>query len=290
MRGTAAVLVMAGWPLAGATAPPDWHEFDYAVSAAIGPGDERVALLLRAQIDGRKCWLQLDTGAPDAVLWHGPASDAKAPATAVQVRIGDLEKTVQAPAAVLAQVRQGECAVGSVGNGFFEHGTLALDFPGSRYAFVPGATLGSDRMAQPMRYLRGPAGGGYPLLPALLFDGTPGHLLFDTGSARFGVVAPTLAQWTVLSGGRALADTAAVRSYAVSNAMDAAPLRCHDTTVGGTIALAGQRLAPGIVSYCEGKELRLAVPLAGVLGLRALAGHRITLDYVSQRWKLEKAD
>lgn len=289
MRGIGAVLVMAALPLASTAAAPNWHEFDYAVSAAIGPGDERVALLLRALVDGRQCWLQLDTGAPDAVLWHGLAGDAKAPA-AVQVRIGDLERTVQAPAAVLAQVRQGECAVGSVGNGFFEHGTLSLDFAGSRYAFVPGATLGSDKTARPMRYLQGAAGGGYPLLPALLFDGTRGDLLLDTGSARFGVVATTPAQWRALSGGRALSDTATVRSYAVNNAMDAAPLRCYDTTVEGTITLAGQRLSPGLVSYCEGKELRLPVPLAGVLGLRALAGHRITLDYVSQRWKLEKAD
>lgn len=290
MRGLGAALLMAGLPWAAGAAAPAWHEFDYAVSAAIGPGDERVALLLRTSIDGHKCWLQLDTGAPGDVLWHGPGAGSGAPAASARLTIGDIERPVQVPAATLASLRQGECAVGSVGNGFFDGGTLALDFAASRFAFTPGAALAADKTALPMRYRQGGGADSYPLLPVTLFDGTPGHLLLDTGSARFGVVATTPAQWHALTGGRALADTAKVRSYAVSNAMDAAPLRCYDTTVEGSIVLAGQRLAPGLVSYCEGKPLRLPVPLAGVLGLRALAGHRVTLDYVSQRWKLEKVD
>lgn len=287
MRSICAALVMAGVPLAAVGAPAQWHDFDYAVSAAIGPGDERVALLLRARIDGRKCWLQLDTGVPDEVLWHGLA--APGPDTDVRLTIGDIEKAVRIPTASIAQLQQGECVVGTVGNRFFERGTLSLDFGASRFAFTPGAMLAADKAAQPMSYRPDSPDGRYPLLPVTLFDGTRGHLLLDTGSARFGVVATSLAQWGVLTGGRALSDTATVRSYDVSNAMDPAPLRCHETRIDGTIALGGRKLAPGLVSYCEGKELRLPVPLAGVLGLRALAGHRITLDYVSQRWKLESS-
>lgn len=285
--------LMAILPLAAAAAPPEptWHEFDYAISSAPGTSEERVALLLRAAIDGRKCWLQLDTGAPGAVLWNGHETGAAREAASVVIRIGDIEKTVVADTAQLAALRQGDCGVaGSVGNAFFEHGTLSLDFAGSRFAFTPTTTLASDHAAQPMRYLKSAQHDGHPLLPARLFDGSPGDLLLDTGAARFGLVATSLAQWHQLTGGLPLTDVAAVRSFAINNAIDTAPLRCRETTVTAAITMAGRKLAPGLVAYCEGKEFRLDAPLSGILGLRALARYRITLDYVSQRWTLAPSD
>lgn len=282
-------LLMGIQPPAAAAAPPQptWYEFDYAISGALGTSEERVALLLRAVIDGRKCWLQLDTGAPGAVLWNGRATEAARKAASVAIRIGEIEKTVVADTAQLALLRQGECgAAGSVGNAFFEHGTLSLDFAGSRFAFTPGSALAGDRAARTMRYLKGAQHGGHPLLPARLFDGSTGDLLLDTGSARFGLVATSLAQWRQLTGGLSLTDGAAVRSFDINNAIDAVPSRCHETTVKAAIMIGDHELAPDLVSYCEGKEFRLAAPLSGILGLRALARYQITLDYVSQRWTL----
>lgn len=284
------VFVMALLPLTSLAAEPVWHEFDFAVGAAIGPEDERLALLLRAWINGRQCWMQLDTGAPLAVIWHNALpvnASNETLSNKIIVKIGDIEKTIAADAATLDRLREGACPIGSVGNGFFEHGTLSMDFRSSRFAFTPGATLDTDIAAEPMHFLKNAQGGGYPLLHAVMFNGVLGELLFDTGSARFGVAANSLEQWQALTGVLPL-DAPVVRSYPINNVMDAAPLRCFETNVSDSITLAGQQLKPGIVSYCQ-KNFSLPVPLAGILGLRALVEHRVTLDYISGRWKLEHA-
>jgi hypothetical protein len=270
-----------------------WHEFDYVTSSRFGP-DERLAVLLRADIDGKRCWLQLDTGAPHVVLWHQrpPAGTAPAPVS-VTITAGDVRHTVSADAANVAALATEPCMAGTVGNAFFEHGTLALDFAAGRYAFVPGAALRGVADAQPMLYLRSNGPGGHPLLPVTLADGGSGRMLVDTGAARFGIAATSAAHWRDLTGGVPLQDSGNesgnVHSFVANNAMDAAPLRCYETAYAGGIRVGGETVEPGIVSYCEGKDLMLAEPLLGVIGLRPLLGHQLTLDYVAQRWLLKRS-
>jgi hypothetical protein len=105
---TRSALLMTGSPWTAGAAVLDWHEFDYAVSAAIEPGDERVALLLRESIDGRKCWLQLDTGVPGDVLWHGPAADETA--ASARLAVGDIARV-----ACVVLRREGTALAGTAG-------------------------------------------------------------------------------------------------------------------------------------------------------------------------------
>ncbi|QGZ41452.1 hypothetical protein IP92_00392 [Pseudoduganella flava] len=285
------LLLLACATAAGAQgANATWHEFDYATSSRFGP-DERLAVLLRADIDGKRCWLQLDTGAPHVVAWHqhAPAGTAPAPVS-VTITVGDVRHTVSADAANLAPLASAPCMAGTVGNAFFEHGTLALDFAAGRYAFVPGAALRDILEAQPMLYFRSNGPGGHPLLPVTLADGRTGRMLVDTGAARFGIGATSAAHWRDLTGGLPLRENdnggGNVRSFVANNAMDAAPLRCFETPYAGSVRMGDVPVTPGIVSYCEGKDFALEQPLLGLVGLRGLLRHQLTLDYVAQRWLL----
>jgi len=267
---------------------PVWHDFDFGVSDALGFGKERVALLLRARIDAVECHVQLDTGAGEAVMWHSKAgAGVLARPRRVTVRIGDVEKEIDADAANLATLGDERCAgvAATVGNGFFDHGTLTIDLAGDRFAFVPGSGLAARADARPMRYLRS-GGAGLPLVEVVLDNGRRGQALLDTGAARFGLVATSAAQWSELSGGLALTDASAVRSFNATNAKDSAPSRCFDTLVAGRMSVGGRQVRQTMVSYCQGKDFHLDEPIIGVLGLLPLAGHRIVLDYVAQRWLL----
>lgn len=280
-------LVMALASLGTSATSVQWHDFYFVVDSRIGPGDERVALLMRAKILDQQCWLQLDTGMPSQLVWHSGSTNPLRGTTSqtIPVRVGDVEKNVLADIETLQALRKGTCPVGSIGNGFFEHGTLSLDMRASRFSFIKGPSLTVDTDAQPMQYLRSSEEGGYLLLHARMFDGAPGTLMLDTGSARFGMATNSFAQWQTLSGALALNATT-VRSFPIKNVMDAAPLRCYETVTHESISLAGRQIMPGILSYCE-KDFSLPVPLDGILGLRAFSDYQITFDYVTQRWKLE---
>ncbi|GGX85274.1 hypothetical protein GJV26_08105 [Massilia dura] len=282
---TLALLLAA--PLPGLAGAARWHEFDYykgnVLGSVHGEGEERLALLLRASVNGTSCWLQLDTGAPAAVHWHTLRPDGTAPApVTVTVRIGDVEKTLAADAANLAPLRQPSCGViGTAGNAFFEHGTLALDFRDGRLAFAPGSALRDVAAAQPMLYLRSGGPGGHPLLPATLPDGRSGHLLFDTGAARFGLAAIDAQGWRQLAGDRPL-----LRTFGAGNVTDRSPLACRDAAYPESIVVGAYTIAPGMVSFCEGRPFQLAQPLLGILGVKSVGARQVTLDYVAQRWLL----
>ena len=267
---------------------PVWHDFDFGVSDALGFGKERVALLLRARIDAADCHVQLDTGAGETMMWHSKgAAGAGARPRRVTVQIGDVKKEIDADEANLAALGNERCAgvAATVGNGFFDHGTLTIDLKGERFAFAPGSGLGARADAPTMRYLRS-GGAGLPLVEVVLDNGRRGQALLDTGAARFALVATSAAQWSELSGGLALTDTSAVRSFNATNVKDSTPSQCFDTLVAGRMSVGGRQLRQTMVSYCQGKDFHLDEPIIGVLGLLPLAGHRIVLDYVAQRWLL----
>lgn len=268
---------------------PAWHEIDFAVSDELGFGSERVALLLRAKVNGKDCHVQLDTGAGMDVLWHGrPAPGAAARPVTVTMQIGDVRREILADEANLAALQGEQCAgvVAAVGNAFFDHGTLTLDLGGERFAFAPGSQLSGRAGAQPMPYLRSGAAGGHPLVEVVLQNGRRGHVLLDTGAARFGLAATSPAQWHELSGGLPLQPGGAVRAFNATNAKDAEASTCYDTLVTGRMTVGGKKLRQTMVSYCKGKDFQLSRPIIGVLGLRPLEGRRIVIDYVAQRWLL----
>jgi hypothetical protein len=267
-----------------------WHEFDVGISDELGFGNERVALLLRAKVNGRNCHVQLDTGASTDVLWHSIVEAGAAPRpVTVTLQIGDMRVDVLADAANLAPLEQAGCGgvLATVGNALFDHGTLMLDLGHERFAFVPGTQLSAHAGAQTMQYLRSGPRGGHPLVDITLDNGRRGQVLLDTGAARFGLAATNRAQWDDLSGGLPLEASPAVRVFHATNAKDADASACYETLVERKMTIGGQSLPQTMVSYCRGKEFQLSRPLLGVLGMLPLARRRIVIDYIAQRWLLE---
>ncbi|MEC5160113.1 MULTISPECIES: hypothetical protein [unclassified Janthinobacterium] len=287
-----ALLLLAMLVLANASAQaiePAWHDFDVGVSDELGFGSERVALLLRATVNGRNCHVQLDTGASISILWHSqrPAGAPPRPVR-VTLRVGDVEREIEADAANLGPLQGQACAgvLATVGNAFFDHGTLTVDLGGDRFAFAAGSNLGKDPAAQPMRYLRSGTEGGHPLVDVVLDNGLRGQMLLDTGAARFGLAALNATQWEALSGGLPLKVNDRVRAFNATNAKDVESSACYEAVVAGHMTVAGKNLRQALVSYCQVRKFQLSEPLIGVLGLRPLAGRCVVIDYVGQRWLL----
>lgn len=273
---------------AAQAAGPIWHEFDLAVSDALGFGEERVALLLRAKVNGQDCRVQLDTGANSEIMWHHPHAPAAARPVPVAIEIGEVKREIRVDASQLAALGSPQCGgvLATVGNAFFDHGTLTLDLGRQRFSFATGTTLSGHPAAQPMLYLRDGGQGGHPLVEIALGNGRRGHVLLDTGAARFGLVATSATQWAELSGGLPLRATSTVRTFNINNAKDSEASACYDTLVADQMTVGGQQLAQTMVSYCRGRDFQLSKPLIGVLGLRPFGDRRLVIDYVAQRWLL----
>jgi len=131
------------------------------------------AIVLPVKVEGTDCYAQLDTGAPGAVIWHSKGK-VDAPRKDVTVELAGLRRTASADAANLALLEQGRCTSGliaTIGNEFFEQGTLELDLAGSRYRWQQGAVLQGAPDAQTMRYVRWGGPGGHPLVTVRVAGG-----------------------------------------------------------------------------------------------------------------------
>lgn len=266
-----------------------WHDFHFLVGDYFGRGEERLALLLPATINGVACRVQLDTGANGDILWRAAApADKAARPVPVSLQVGDIRRTISADPASVAALQLNGCGAGpiaSLGNAFFEHGTLQLDLGRQRFAFTPAATLAGDAAALPMFYPRWAEPGGHVLLEVSLGNGARGYALFDTGAARFGLAATNLEEWNALTAGAALRQSASVAEYSLSNA-GSARLTCYETPMADGVAVGRKALPPVMASYCVGHGFKAPLKLVGVLGLQPLGRRLVTLDYVSGRWLL----
>nr|WP_315212810.1 hypothetical protein [uncultured Duganella sp.] len=288
MRSTFAILLACSLPCAAHAA--DWHPFRWYMASIGGGPVERAAMLLPAKVNGVDCQVQLDTGVRDALIWSKQASSSEpTPAVpqAALVELAGIRKSVPAQHANLAPLTAETCAAGpvaTVGNVFFEHGTLALDLRGARFAFEAAPKLAGEPAAQAMRYTRSEDGGGAPLVDVKRPGGKTGYAMLDTGSARFGLVATSAQAWADFSGGLPLADGPKVKTMSVQSWGRQLP--CYETALAGGFDAGGARDLQATVSYCVDQEFHFEVKLIGVLGLRPFGDRVITLDYLSGRWSL----
>ncbi|SEN11859.1 hypothetical protein SAMN05428959_101274 [Duganella sp. CF517] len=291
MRSIYTVLLACSLPCAVHAA--DWHPFRWYMASIGGGPVERAAMLLPVKVNGIDCQVQLDTGVRDALIWSRPAppsGTAPGETRTALIELAGIRTHVPAQPANLSPLTAETCSAGpiaTVGNAFFEHGTLTLDLGGARFAFEAAPTLAGEPAAQSMRYTRWREGGGAPLVEVKRPGGKTGYALLDTGSARFGLVATSADAWADLSGGLALAAGPQVKTMSVQSWGRQLP--CYETALAGGFDAGG---APGLqatVSYCVEQEFHFAVKVIGVLGLRPLGDRVIALDYLSNRWRLSEA-
>ncbi|QBE64580.1 hypothetical protein [Pseudoduganella lutea] len=273
---------------AAAAAEPQWQSFRWHVDSFHGAPPERLALFLPVTIDAAPCLVQLDTGANGELVWAGQAAPGEQlSGKFVTVELAGIRRQVWADAANLRHVTPQVCAlrpVATVGNAFFEQGTLTLDLGKGRFAYAQHALLATDPAAHPLFYARWTPSGGHPLVELQVPGSSPGYALLDTGSVRFGLAATNAGEWAALTGGAPLAAGGAVRQFSLNSW--GKQVQCFETPVTHRIAVAGLALDQARVSYCVDQGFQSPVKLIGVLGLHALGDRTITLDYLSRRWKL----
>ncbi|MGV7210318.1 hypothetical protein ACLB1G_20985 [Oxalobacteraceae bacterium A2-2] len=273
-------------PLAATAAPATWLPITWQYgSVAPGQPRERLALMLDAKLDGVACKVQLDTGANGAVLWHGD-SGHDAPRRMIPVEVGGVRSEAGASEAIIASLRTGSCeGLASLGNAFFDRGTLTLDLARDRYRYDEAALLASQREAQPLIYAQWYGSGGHLLVELRLPGGAVDYAMLDTGAARFGVSALDAQGWSRLTGGLPAAEGPGVATFQVNSWGKQIP--CYETEVAAPVGIGNMLEVPQMqASYCVLDAFKPGQKLAGLLGLRHLNGHVITLDYLSRRWLL----
>jgi hypothetical protein len=266
--------------------PADWVLGDYGDQ----PG-QRIALVVHALVAGRPCQLQIDTGLDEAVRWRGETGGRR---RMVPLEVEFAGQTVTAPASPDVARQLANCpagvTVGALGNAFFESGSLALDLKSARVRFTPGATLATRLDAQPLFYARAAGPGGHPLVEVRK-DGTlRGYALLDTGSAALGFEPLAREQWDAVTGGLPLKPSPEVRAVAVQSGGRTHACLAPAAATAASFQAGTWALAALPVAWCPTLAPALPLRLEGVLGLRGFADSVVTLDYVSGRWLVEKAD
>lgn len=275
-------------PALGHSAEPQWHSFDWA-SAKVLPGlpEERAALLLPAKVNGVDCRLQLDTGANNAVLWHDGGAADTAATVSVALELDGIRMTTMTTVANAARIKPGQCDnVITVGNAFFEQGTLTLDLGNQRYAYTAQALLAKEQAAQPLIYAQWQGAGGHTLVEIRLPSGVLGYALLDTGATRFGLSATNADQWRAMTDDLPLVASADVAEFKVNSW--GTQVSCYETTVKRPLVIANMVSLPEyLASYCAVEGFKAGQRLVGLLGLRHLGQRTVTLDYLSRRWLLK---
>ncbi|OFA04842.1 hypothetical protein [Duganella sp. HH101] len=287
MRRILPMLCLLGLTSAAQGGEHAWSRFDWAQAEVVpGAGKVKAAINVPIKVNGVDCRAQLDTGAPGKVIWHRQA-DATLPGVDTVVELAGRSLTVKASAPQLAALEGGKCTddvIASIGNAYFEDGTLTLDLKGSRLAFTTAASLAGERAAQPFNYAQWSGGdGGHIVVEIGMPNGKLAYAMLDTGAASFGISAMSEAAWSELTGGIPLQGSATVSVYKVNSWGKQIP--CYETAAPGQISI-GQMLNVGHLraSYCALEAFKPGQKLVGLLGLRDLNERTVTLDYRSRRW------
>lgn len=280
-----AMMNWAGAESAGAARPP-WYPLKWVIGSLDGRTQEHVAVLVEATIDGRSCDLQLDTGLNSAIRWHTD-EDKSSAGEKVKIVIAGAAREVNASKETLRVLNaDGPCSasgpIGSVGNAFFEQGTLTLDLRKDRFSYDARPRLFKSVRAQPFFYPRWGSDGGHILVEIRATGQPGGYAMFDTGAASASLNVLDVSSWSLLTGDAALGKTPRVRTFEVSSW--GRRHRCFEMTSKHELTVTGYRLKAPLVSYCPELGFDAPIRLAGILGLRSFRGRIVTLDYPSRRW------
>ncbi|HEY9107073.1 MAG TPA: hypothetical protein VIN58_10390 [Roseateles sp.] len=256
------------------------HPLDFVIGDFADEKAVPVAVLTTVNIDGRRCSVQLDTGASRAFILHdrqeGPATSS------VTVELGSLQSTHAVPDADkrrLAECRPGK-PVASLGNAFFDRRTVVFDFAAHSLSVHDAATLQDDPQAQPFRYAPWwGAEGGFILIRVLGTRHLPSEALLDTGALRVDLGVLDAATWA------AIADTQSPSATPFSLPSWGRLIQCTKVAAKWPFVLAQRPAAKPTLSYCPELAFQPFEPILGILGMRRFLDGAITIDFISHRWR-----
>jgi hypothetical protein len=269
-------------------AEPIWHAFEWGESEVVpGAGAVKASVILPIKVNGVDCYGQLDTGAPNVLIWQQQDPLGQSPEEA-DIEIAGRHRRVKAASVQLATLSTcKEAIIASIGNGFFEDGTLTLDLKNARFSFAAGSLLEKETESYPFAFPRWTGNeGGHIVVRLGLPGGKEADVLFDTGAASFGLSALAADDWRILTGNVPLRASETVHAYSVNSWGKQIP--CYDTTVQGSIRIVpGLFIANSRIAYCAQEAFKPGQKLVALLGLRDLRERTITLDYPSRRWMIK---
>lgn len=274
------VAIALSFSAASRAEPAEWAMLPFD-----GPTPQRAGLLVTAQIDGHPCQLQLDTGMNSAIAWHY-YEQAKQPPVRVTVKFAGITRQVDAPADWAGTWDQCQGVVGSLGNAFFEQGTLNVDLGTPAVHYQAAARLADAADALPMIYARWSDEGGHPLVEVRMQGGGVGYGLLDTGTA-VGIGVLTAARWKRLTDDAPLKASDTVRMismHAWGRNHD-----CYRAQGRQALQVGLHPIAVPDLLYCPTLGFKSPVHLDGVIGMRHFGDATLVLDYLSGRWRLQLA-
>lgn len=284
--------------LAASVRAVESHPAEWAIGDVAGKPQQRVALLVNALVDGHRCRLQLDTGAPSLVIWEG-IKPLTSKATEVTVEVAGIAKQVRAPREIVN--RLAECSrlesIGTLGNRFFDGGTLSINLAVPSLTFAPGSTLSERTDTHPMFYIKQTVGkrtsrseriGGHPLIELRASGRLLGYALFDTGSASFGLNVHSMERWNHATGGLPLRESEKVTKFVIQGW--GRTHTCYRAESSIKYQIGGQELLLSEITFCPSIDFMRAIALEGLIGLQPFQDATITLDYVAGRWLVEAPD
>jgi hypothetical protein len=281
---------------AGAACAQDWTPMTWAIGSVFGrnapadtslgaaPKPERLAFFVPVVVDGTTCAAQIDTGATSSIIWHGPRAPAADSGARSQITAFGKSKQISIPPEIGS--RLSNCSpsqpIMTLGNAFFEDGTLTLDFVNSRAQFSKTANL-RDKATIAFDYKKVGSEGGQVLLDVTLgTSAAASKVMLDTGSARFGLSIFRKEDWH-----SAIGERAALRNFEVPSWGRQIP--CSETLTTQSIQLVNNLRLQTLISRCEADFQ----PPAGVVGLLGLASFSrntvLTIDYPAQKILFEIA-
>jgi hypothetical protein len=270
-------------------AAPTWQAFEWLETEVVpGAGAVKSSVILPIKVNGVDCYGQLDTGAPNTLIWHQQA-DTEQPLKEFDIEIAGRHRSVKGDSAQLDILRTCKKAlIATIGNAFFEDGTLTLDLKNARFSFAPGSMLEKEPMSHPFAFPRWAGNeGGHIVVRLALPNGQEGDVLFDTGAASFGLSALTENDWRIMTGNVPLRATATVRAYSVNSWGKQIP--CYDTTLPGNMQIVpGVSITNSRIAYCAQESFKPGQRLVALLGLRDLSDRVVTLDYPARRWMISQ--
>ncbi len=238
-----------------------------------------IAVLATVKFGGTPCSVQIDTGMNDAFAWH--IDQAVTQDETLEIELGTLRRSV--PVNANLRERIGRCSIGSpvasLGNAFFEAGTLEIDFAGSKLTYTSGSKLKPNSASGHFRYAQWGPEGGHVLVHVTAPGPLPAQALLDTGSLRIDLAVHDRHVW------RALTQRAKTSPERFPIWAWGRQLQCLKQAATRPISFQEDQKTFPVVTYCPTLGFRPMEPVLGTVGMRRYLRGSIAIDYPARLWR-----
>jgi len=268
------------------------HTFHWVTGSVGDLSDRNLAMLIPVAIGNKTCDMQIDTGANGAVIWHGE-SNTNEPNNLLTVKLGTIEATATAGPTVLEAIErctQGS-PVGTLGNAFFERGTVVIDSVHRQLNYQPGSGLTGNKTAQRFFYATWASAdatwvptGGHILIELQTQQFGKGYGLLDTGAALAEIGVLDELWWKRLVGAEAMTGKNITRFTVNSWGKQ---VECYLAQTTTDVTLDTFQLTIRNANYCPTLPFSSPIRVIGIVGMYPFRNSVLTIDYPARLWLVE---